>query len=99
MTANYTSMFITTPDIGNLVIAMNSHVGNWIGHSILIIFFVVLILSFGSRSWNNFAVATFITFIVSIIIFGIGLVPSADMVILFIALLATTFMAYVTSKN
>lgn len=95
MTANYTSMFITTPDIGNLIIAMNSHVGNWIGHSLLIIFFVILILTFGSRSWNNFAVTCYLTFIVSILLFVIDVVPALDMVIVFIGAAVTTAIGFI----
>ena len=99
MVANYTSMFITTPDIGNLVMAMNSHVGFWIGHSLLIIFFVILILAFGSRSWNNFAVATYLTFIISIILFVIGLIPAADILIVFVAAVFTTAIGFMGKKD
>jgi len=94
MVANRTSMFIDTPDIGNLVIAMNSHVGYWMGHSLLIIFFVILILSLGTRSWNNFAVACYISFIVSILLFVIDLIPMLDVVILFIFAAAFTALGF-----
>lgn len=95
---NYTSQFIDTPDLGDLVIAMNSHTGFWIGHSLLIIFFVILILSMGTRSWNNFAVACYLTFIVSIPLYLLEMVPIFDILTIFTIAAVVTMIGFV-KKN